>query len=120
MRSLKHDVPINFSLYSIRVSNELGAGHSQAASLAVRVAVSLILAEGIMMVLLMILITKIWGNLYSSETEVIKYIAAMMPILAISSFLDGIQSVLSGIISISFTVPFYVVLQFHFICHFRR
>lgn len=82
---------------SIRVSNELGAGHSEAASLAVRVALSLVLAEGIMMVLLMILLRKIWGNLYSSETEVIKYIAAMMPILAISSFLDGIQSVLSGI-----------------------
>ncbi|XP_068503254.1 protein DETOXIFICATION 16-like isoform X1 [Phaseolus vulgaris] len=80
-----------------RVSNELGAGNPQAASLAVRVALCVVLAEGIIMVLLMILLRKIWGNLYSSETEVVDYVAAMMPFLAICSFLDGIQSVLSGI-----------------------
>ncbi|KAG4991949.1 hypothetical protein JHK87_025406 [Glycine soja] len=80
-----------------RVSNELGAGHPQAASLAVRVALFLVLADGIMMVLVMILLRKIWGNLYSSDTHVIKYVAAVMPILATCSFLDGIQSVLSGI-----------------------
>ncbi|XP_068503255.1 protein DETOXIFICATION 16-like isoform X2 [Phaseolus vulgaris] len=79
-----------------RVSNELGAGNPQAASLAVRVALCVVLAEGIIMVLLMILLRKIWGNLYSSETEVVDYVAAMMPFLAICSFLDGIQSVLSG------------------------
>ncbi|KAH1234132.1 Protein DETOXIFICATION 15 [Glycine max] len=82
---------------STRVSNELGAGHPQAASLAVRVALFLVLADGIMMVLVMILLRKIWGNLYSSDTHVIKYVAAVMPILATCSFLDGIQSVLSGI-----------------------
>ncbi|CAJ1952039.1 unnamed protein product [Sphenostylis stenocarpa] len=80
-----------------RVSNELGASNPQAASLAVRVALVLVLAEGIIMVLLMILLRKIWGNLYSSETQVINYVAAMMPILAICSFLDGSQSVLSGV-----------------------
>ncbi|XP_027357363.1 protein DETOXIFICATION 16-like [Abrus precatorius] len=82
---------------STRVSNELGAGHPQAASLAVQVALFMSFVEGVMIVLLMIQLRKIWGNLYSSETEVIKYVAAMMPILAISSFLDGIQSVLSGV-----------------------
>ncbi|KAK7314618.1 hypothetical protein VNO77_33145 [Canavalia gladiata] len=85
------------SAVSTRVSNELGAGHPQAASLAVCVALFLVLAEGIIIVLFMILLRKIWGNLYSSEIEVIKYVAAMMPILAISTFLDGVQSVLSGI-----------------------
>jgi len=82
---------------STRVSNELGAGNPQAASVAVRVALCLVLAEGIIVVLLMILLRKIWGTLYSSETQVVDYVAAMMPILAICSFLDGIQSVLSGI-----------------------
>ncbi|KAK7271207.1 hypothetical protein RJT34_26915 [Clitoria ternatea] len=82
---------------STRVSNELGAGHPQAASLAVKVALFLALAEGIIKVFLMIQIRKIWGKVYSSEIQVIKYVAIMMPILAISSFLDGIQSVLSGI-----------------------
>lgn len=45
----------------------------------------------------MILLRKIWGNLSSSETQVLDYVAVTVPILAICSFLDGIQSVLSGI-----------------------
>jgi len=94
-------------LYSTRVSNELGAGNPQAASLAVRVALFLALAEGIIMVSLMILLRNIWGNIYSSETQVVDYVAAMMPILAICSFLDGIQSVLSGI-----HVKFSVTLEY--------
>ncbi|KAI4350978.1 hypothetical protein L6164_005378 [Bauhinia variegata] len=82
---------------STRVSNELGAGHPRAASLAVYVVLFLAITEGIILVSVMILLRKIWGNLYSSEEQVIKYVADIMPILATSNFLDGIQSVLSGI-----------------------
>ncbi|KAL4581668.1 hypothetical protein LXL04_006194 [Taraxacum kok-saghyz] len=32
----------------------------------------------------------------SSEVEVVKYVATMMPILAASNFMDGLQCVLSG------------------------
>lgn len=93
---------IIFSLSSTRASNELGAGNPQAASLAVRVVLLLAIAEGIIVVSLMISLRKVWGHLYSNETEVITHVAAMMPILAASSFLDGIQSVLSGIRTINF------------------
>ena len=46
----------------------------------------------------MVLVRNVWGYAYSNEVEVVKYVAIMMPILASSNFLDGIQCLLSGII----------------------
>ncbi|KAK1280277.1 MATE efflux family protein 5 [Acorus gramineus] len=84
------------SAISTRVSNELGAGRPQAARLAVCVVVSMAIIIGIIDGLAMILVGGIWGYSYSNEEEVVKYVAVMMPILATSNFLDGIQCVLSG------------------------
>ncbi|GFS32363.1 MATE efflux family protein [Actinidia rufa] len=81
---------------STRVSNELGAGHPQAARLAVNVVLVLAVTEGILVGAILILIRNIWGYAYSNEVEVVRYVASMMPILAISNFMDGLQSVLSG------------------------
>lgn len=81
---------------SIRVSNELGAGHPQAARTAAYVALIMVVAEGVLVGFLMILLRDFWGRVYSEEEEVIRYLATMMPTVAISSFLDGVQSVLSG------------------------
>ncbi|KAF3437232.1 hypothetical protein FNV43_RR19985 [Rhamnella rubrinervis] len=81
---------------STRVSNELGAGHSQAAHLAVHVVLLMAISEGIVVGLAMILVRNIWGYAYSNEVDVIKYVADMMPILAMSNLIDGVQAVLSG------------------------
>ncbi|KAI3908358.1 hypothetical protein MKX01_027380 [Papaver californicum] len=81
---------------STRVSNELGAGHPQAARLAVQVAFVLAVTEGILIGTIMILVRHIWGNAFSNEKEVLNYVAFMMPILAVSNFFDGLQSALSG------------------------
>ncbi|KAK7314617.1 hypothetical protein VNO77_33144 [Canavalia gladiata] len=81
---------------SIRVSNELGAGHPHAARLAVWVVLVMAIIEGTLIGTVMILIRNIWGYAYSNELEVIKYVAVMLPILATSNFLDGLQCVLSG------------------------
>ncbi|GER37081.1 MATE efflux family protein [Striga asiatica] len=83
---------------STRVSNELGAGHSLAARLAVHVVLFIAISEGILVGLVLILIRNIWGYAYSNEIEVVTYVATMMPILALSNFMDGLQSVLSGIV----------------------
>ncbi|XP_030940730.1 protein DETOXIFICATION 16-like isoform X1 [Quercus lobata] len=82
---------------SIRVSNELGAGKPKAARLAVRVVLVMAITEGMLVGLLMILLRNIWGHVYSHEQEVVKYVAVMMPIVALSSFLDGLQGVISGV-----------------------
>ncbi|CAJ2637138.1 unnamed protein product [Trifolium pratense] len=81
---------------SIRVSNELGAGHPRAARLAVYVVVVIALIESILVGAAMILLRNICGYAYSNEEEVVKYVATMLPILAASNLLDGMQCVLSG------------------------
>ncbi|XP_040997524.1 protein DETOXIFICATION 16-like [Juglans microcarpa x Juglans regia] len=81
---------------STRVSNELGAGHPETARLAVHVVFVMAITVGILVGSVLILIRNIWGYAYSNEIEVIQYVAIMMPIIAISNFLDGLQCVLSG------------------------
>ncbi|XP_048330181.2 protein DETOXIFICATION 16-like [Ziziphus jujuba] len=81
---------------STRVSNELGAGHSQAARLAVYVVLILAVSEGLVVGLVMIFVRKVWGYAYSNDADVLKYVSEMMPILAISNLIDGVQAVISG------------------------
>ncbi|KAL3640744.1 Protein DETOXIFICATION 16 [Castilleja foliolosa] len=81
---------------STRVSNELGAGHPRSARLAVRVVLFIAISEGILVGLVLLLIRNIWGYAYTNEIEVVTYVATMMPILATSNFIDGLQCVLSG------------------------
>eukprot|EP01018_Ginkgo_biloba_P027028 Gb_29736 [translate_table: standard] len=82
---------------STRVSNELGAGRSGAARLAVYVVVGLGAMEAVMLGCILFSIRNVWGYAYSNEEEVIDYVAKMMPLLACSTIFDGIQGVLSGI-----------------------
>ncbi|PIA33363.1 hypothetical protein AQUCO_04100051v1, partial [Aquilegia coerulea] len=81
---------------STRVSNELGAGNSSNARLAIHVMVILAVTEGIIVATATVLLRRVWGKLYSNEEEVIRYVATMLPLLALSNFLDGIQCVVSG------------------------
>lgn len=81
---------------STRVSNELGARRPKGARLAVCVVVVIAILEGVIVATVTILVRNVWGKLYSNDEEVIKYVAKMMPLLALSDFLDGFQCVLSG------------------------
>ncbi|EPS72049.1 hypothetical protein M569_02707, partial [Genlisea aurea] len=104
---LRHFLPVFFisnvpdlyaSLFflSMRVANELGGGSSKSARLAVSVAAVIAASEGLVVATATILVRSIWGKLYSNEAEVIEYVAKIMPLLALSDFLDGFQCVLSG------------------------
>ncbi|CAN6724922.1 unnamed protein product [Malus baccata var. baccata] len=84
------------SAISTRVSNELGAGRPQGAKLALRVMTVMALLQGAAIAIATVLIRHVWGKLYSNEHQVIKYVAKMMLLLAVSDFLDGFQCVLSG------------------------
>ncbi|XP_058184638.1 protein DETOXIFICATION 16-like isoform X1 [Rhododendron vialii] len=81
---------------STRVSNEMGAGRPQGARLALCVMVVVAVVEGAVVGTGTILVRHLWGKLYCNEEEVISYVAKMMPLLALSDFLDGFQCVLSG------------------------
>lgn len=67
-----------------------------AAKVAVKVVVVLGLAEGIGLGILLISLRNVWGFLFTNELQVVEYLSAIMPILAISNFMDAIQGVLSG------------------------
>ncbi|XP_078429258.1 protein DETOXIFICATION 16-like [Wolffia australiana] len=84
------------SAASIRVANELGAGNATAARMAVRAVLIIVTTEGLLVAGATLLLRNIWGYLYSKEHDVTDYVAAMMPILAVSDFMDGIQCALSG------------------------
>ncbi|CAH1423276.1 unnamed protein product [Lactuca virosa] len=90
-------IPYGFgSAVSTRVSNELGAGKPKAAQLAARVVIFLAITEGVLISLLLVAIRHIWGYLFTNEEEVVSYMSSIMPVLALSNFMDGIQGVLSG------------------------
>ncbi|GLJ11093.1 hypothetical protein SUGI_0142840 [Cryptomeria japonica] len=82
---------------STRVSNELGAGRSQAARLAVYVVLCMTIMEAAMVGCLLFSIRNVWGYAFSNEKEVVDYVASMIPLLAAGSILDAIQCTLSGI-----------------------
>ncbi|ONI27492.1 hypothetical protein PRUPE_1G090100 [Prunus persica] len=97
--SMIYMIPMAFSgTASTRVSNLLGAGQPRLAVLAVRVALSIVILEGILIGTVLILGRKVWGYCYSSEMEVVNYVGEMLILVAISHFFDGLQSVLSGVI----------------------
>ncbi|KAK6127690.1 hypothetical protein DH2020_038564 [Rehmannia glutinosa] len=73
-----------------------GGGVPRAARLAVGVVLFMAISEGILVGMVLLLIRNIWGYAYSNEIEVVTYVATMMPILAASNFMDGLQCVLSG------------------------
>ncbi|KAJ8562094.1 hypothetical protein K7X08_011385 [Anisodus acutangulus] len=90
-------IPLGLSgATSVRVSNELGPGRPQAARLAACTTVFLVATEGIVAAIILISVRKLWGYCYSTEEEVVGYVAKMLLLIAGFHFLDGIQSVLSG------------------------
>lgn len=96
--ALAYMIPSGFAAAaSTRVSNELGAGRSQAARLAVYVVFFMTIVEAVMVGCLFFSIRNVWGYAYSNEKEVIDYVASMIPLLAAGSILDAIQGTLSGI-----------------------
>ncbi|XP_057457252.1 protein DETOXIFICATION 18-like [Lotus japonicus] len=82
---------------STRVSNELGAGHSERAKHAMGVTLKLSLLLGVCFVLALGFGHNIWIQLFSSSSAIKKEFASVAPLLAISILLDSIQGVLSGV-----------------------
>ncbi|PKA59708.1 MATE efflux family protein 9 [Apostasia shenzhenica] len=82
---------------STRVSNELGAGNPEGAHLAVRVSISVVFVEAVIVSATLFALRQVVGYAYSNEKEVTDYVKEMVPLVSISIILDSIQGVLSGI-----------------------
>ncbi|KAK6794153.1 hypothetical protein RDI58_007606 [Solanum bulbocastanum] len=76
---------------STRITNEQGEGHPQISRLALHVVLAVTVIKGIVLGLIILLLRNVWGYAYSNETEVVRYIAIMMPLLATSNFIDGLS-----------------------------
>ncbi|KAM0862736.1 hypothetical protein ACQ4PT_045054 [Festuca glaucescens] len=81
---------------SIRVSNELGAGRPKQARKVVLIALFIATSEGLSTSLLLLLLRNVWGKVYSNETKVVKYVANMLPLVAISHLFDSTQCLFAG------------------------
>ncbi|GAA0163249.1 transporter [Lithospermum erythrorhizon] len=82
---------------STRVSNELGAGNSQRAKIAIIAVMLLIFVEIIVLNTTLYSCRNIFGYVFSSDLEVVQYVSQMTPLLCLTIVLDGLQGALSGI-----------------------
>ncbi|KAG6553559.1 hypothetical protein Mapa_004472 [Marchantia paleacea] len=96
--NLAFNIPIGLSAaVSTRVSNELGAYRPYAAKLAGKVVFGISVMSACIIATSMVAARHVWGKAFSGVEEVVVNVAELMPLIALSALLDGIQGVLSGI-----------------------
>nr|AFW17284.1 putative multidrug and toxic compound extrusion protein 1 [Diospyros kaki]AMU19395.1 MATE3 protein [Diospyros kaki] len=82
---------------SVRVSNELGAGHPMVAKFSVVIVSGTSIAISIVFSAIVLIFKVGLSKLFTSDSEVIEAVSGLTPLLAISVFLNGIQPILSGV-----------------------
>ncbi|KAK1577776.1 hypothetical protein Q3G72_024715 [Acer saccharum] len=82
---------------SVRVSNELGAGHPRSAQFSLFVAVISGFLMGLVFSLILFFTRDQYPSLFSKDKQVRDLVSALTPLLAISLTTDSIQPVLSGV-----------------------
>ncbi|CAI0556446.1 unnamed protein product [Linum tenue] len=81
-----------------RVSNELGAGNAKAAKLAMKVVMVLLATELVVIILPLLFLRHFLGYAFSSDKEIVDYVATMAPFLCLQCITDALQAVLSGVV----------------------
>ncbi|OWM73256.1 hypothetical protein CDL15_Pgr001370 [Punica granatum] len=82
---------------SVRVSNELGAGHPKVTKFSVIVVNGTSILISIVFSAIILIFRVGLSKLFTSDAEVISAVSDLTPLLAISVFLNGIQPILSGV-----------------------
>ncbi|XP_058195436.1 protein DETOXIFICATION 41-like [Rhododendron vialii] len=82
---------------SVRVSNELGAGHPMVAKFSVVVVTATSVIISIIFSAIVLIFKVELSKLFTTDSEVIAAVSNLTPLLAISVFLNGIQPILSGV-----------------------
>lgn len=83
-------------IHSVRVSNELGAGHPKSASFSVIVVTSTSFIIAVVLAILVMLLRHVVSYVFTDGETVANAVADLAPFLAFSIILNGIQPVLSG------------------------
>ncbi|KAM7464660.1 hypothetical protein LguiA_032781 [Lonicera macranthoides] len=82
---------------SVRVSNELGAGHPRTAKFSVMVVTLTSFVIGVFLALVLIIFRKQYPALFSNSEDVKKLVDELTPILAVSIVINNVQPTLSGV-----------------------
>ena len=81
---------------SVRVGNELGAGHPKSASFSVVVVNTVSLIISIIAAIIMLLLSDIISYAFTKDDTVAKAVSDLCPFLAVTLILNGVQPILSG------------------------
>ncbi|KAK1436536.1 hypothetical protein QVD17_02317 [Tagetes erecta] len=91
-------IAIGFNIaISVRVSNELGAGHPRAAKFAIGVVVVSSFAFGTMLAILLLIFRHQYPAIFADSLEVQQAVYALTPLLATCLIINNIQPALSGV-----------------------
>ncbi|KAM7492347.1 hypothetical protein LguiA_035268 [Lonicera macranthoides] len=82
---------------SVRVGNELGAGHPKAASFSVVMVTSLSFIISVVIAILILIFRHVISYVFTEGEVVAEAVSEMCPLLAFTLILNGIQPVLSGV-----------------------
>ncbi|XP_027362833.1 protein DETOXIFICATION 29-like [Abrus precatorius] len=82
---------------SVRVSNELGAGHPRNAKFSLVVAVTTSTVIGLLLSLILIIFRNQYPSLFSTSSQVKKLVVELTPMLALCILINSVQPVLSGV-----------------------
>ncbi|CAN0896268.1 Protein DETOXIFICATION 29 [Linum grandiflorum] len=82
---------------SVRISNELGAGHPRTAKFALMVAVISSFLVGFVLALVLVVAKDYYPSLFSNDPAVKLVVAEMTPLLALCIVINNVQPVLSGV-----------------------
>ncbi|GLU13864.1 hypothetical protein SLE2022_304740 [Rubroshorea leprosula] len=82
---------------SVRVSNELGAGHPKAAAFSCLIVTSSSFIISVICAIIVLLTRNVISYAFTGGTAVAEAVAELSPLLALSVILNGIQPVLSGV-----------------------
>ncbi|KAI3742184.1 hypothetical protein L1987_59864 [Smallanthus sonchifolius] len=81
---------------SVRVSNELGAGHPKSASFSIIIATLSSLVISLMCAIILLSARHVVSYVFTDGESVANAVSELTPLLAVSIILNGIQPVLSG------------------------
>ncbi|XP_030449778.1 protein DETOXIFICATION 29 isoform X1 [Syzygium oleosum] len=82
---------------SVRVSNELGAGHPRTAKFSLVVAVISSFMVGLVLSAILLATQNMYPSLFSSDTSVQALVKELTPVLALCIVINNVQPVLSGV-----------------------
>ncbi|CAL4917680.1 unnamed protein product [Urochloa decumbens] len=82
---------------SVRVSNELGAGHARAASFSVKAVTAASVAVASAIAAVVLCLRDYISYAFTGGDDVARAVSTMTPLLAVTIVLNGVQPVLSGV-----------------------